>query len=178
MDRSAEALKGRARLAYERGRWTRALIAAAPIPPVASLAFVRCAQPFTSVVCSVALALLVAVLLQRGRDWGRGARAGLVAGLAPFLLPIAIETFGSPELCEQLPWFCAAGGVCAGLILALALRRRGVPIMDPRSYWMAAGLVTLLAGAVGCLLAGAAGLGGLALGLAAGAVPALVARPA
>ncbi len=172
---SADGLKIRARRAYERGRWSRSLMAAVAIPPAASLAFVRCAQPLESVVCSVALAALVAALLHRGQDWGRGARTGLVAGLAPFLFPIAIETFGSPELCEQLPWFCAAGGLAAGVVLAA---RRRAPIADRRAYWTAAGLVTLLAGAVGCWLAGAAGLGGLALGLAAGAVPVLVARPA
>lgn len=171
----AETLKARARRAYESGRWTRALLASILIPPAASLAFVRCAQPLESVVSSVALAALVAALLQRGQDWGRGARAGLAAGLAPFLLPILIETFGSPELCEQLPWFCGAGGVAAGLVLA-ARRRR--PIADGRAYWTAACLVAVLAGAVGCWLAGAAGLAGLAAGFALGAVPALVPRTA
>ncbi|MET0621213.1 MAG: hypothetical protein ABW056_13085 [Thermoanaerobaculia bacterium] len=175
MDRSAETLPARARRAYERARWSRALLVAVLIPPAASLAFLRCAQPLESVICSVALAALVAALLYRGQDWGRGARAGLVAGMAPFLFPILIETFGSPELCEQLPWFCGAGGVAAGLFLGARGRTR---MVHPKAYWAAACAVALMAGAVGCWLAGAAGLAGLALGFAAGAVPTLALRPA
>jgi hypothetical protein len=175
MDPSADILPVRARRAYERARWSRALLVAVAIPPAASLAFLQCAQPLESVVCSVALAVLVAAFLHRGQDWGRGARAGLVAGMAPFLFPILIETFGSPELCEQLPWFCGAGGVAAGLFLGTRGRTR---IAEPKAYWTAACAVALLAGAVGCWLAGAAGLAGLAVGFAAGAVPALALRPA
>ena len=119
--------------------------------------------------------MLVAAFLHRGQDWGRGARAGLIAGMAPFLFPILIETFGSPELCEQLPWFCGAGGVAAGLFLGTRRRMRNA---DRKAYWTAACAVALLAGAAGCWLAGAAGLAGLGLGFAAGAVPALALRPA
>jgi hypothetical protein len=164
-------LKARARRAYEHGRLRRAVSVAVVIPPVASLAFVQCVDPRASVVCAIALALLIAALLHRGQDWGRGARAGLVAGMAPFAFPIAIETLGSPALCELLPWFCGAGGICAGLVLA---SRRRVHVEKPSNYWIAAALVAALAGAVGCLIAGAAGLLGLAAGLAIGAAPALV----
>lgn len=167
----AEDLKARALRAYERGRFRRALPVAVAIPPVASLAFVQCADPRASVVCAVSLALLVAALLYRGQDWGRGARAGLVAGMAPFAFPIVIEASGSPALCELLPWFCAAGGVFAGLILA---SRRRARVEKASNYWIAAAIVAGLAGAVGCLIAGAAGLLGLAAGLAIGAAPALV----
>ena len=171
MNTGAEHLKARARRAYERGRLRRALPIAVAIPPVASLGFVQCVEPLASVLCAVALALLVAALLYRGLDWGRGARAGLVAGMAPFAFPIVIEALGSPALCELLPWFCAAGGVCAGLILA---SRRRALVERPSIYWIAAALVAALAGAVGCLIAGAAGLLGLGAGLAIGAAPALV----
>ena len=170
MDR-AEDLKARARRAYERGRIGRSLPVAVAIPPVASLAFVQCVDPRASIVCAVALALLVGGLLYRGLDLGRGARAGLFAGMAPFAFPIVIEASGSPALCELLPWFCAAGGLCAGLILA---SRRHARVQKVSHYWIAAAIVAGLAGAVGCLIAGAAGLLGLAAGLAIGAAPALV----
>jgi hypothetical protein len=169
MDRNAD-LKVRARRAYEGARLRRALVPAVLIPPVASLAFLQCAQPLPSVACSVALGLVVAAMLFRGQDWGRGARAGLAAGLAPFGLPLVIEMFGSPSLCELLPWFCAAGGLIAGLLLA---SRRRVQFENPRAYWATAFLVTLLAGTIGCWIAGVAGLTGLAAGLAVGAMPAL-----
>ena len=163
-------LRERARRAYERGRLRRALVAGIAIPPVASLAFLQCVRPLPSLAAAGLLSLLVVAMLHRGQDWGRGARAGLVAGLAPFLFPIAVEGLGSPALCELLPWFCAAGGVVAGLVL---VTRRHVRLENPRAYWIAACLVTLLAGAVGCWIAGAAGLAGLAAGLALGAAPAL-----
>ncbi len=170
MDHAPDDLRTRARRAYERGRLQRALLPAALILPAASLAFLQCAQPLPSVACSVALGVLVAAMLYRGQDWGRGARAGLAAGLAPFLLPPAVEALGSPALCDLLPWFCAAGGAVAGLVLA---SRRNVRPANPPAYWVTAALVTLLAGAVGCWIAGVAGLMGLAAGLAAGAVPLL-----
>ena len=171
MDTRADDLRARARPAYERGRLRRALPVAVAIPPVAALAFVQCVNPLASIVCAAALALAVGALLYRGQDWGRGARAGLAAGMAPFAFPIVIEASGSPALCELLPWFCAAGGVCAGLVLA---SRRRTRVEKPAVYWIAAAAVAGLAGAVGCLIAGAAGLLGLAAGLAVGAAPALV----
>jgi hypothetical protein len=171
MDHNTDDLKTRARRAYERGRLRRALLPGAAIPPVASLAFVQCAQPFPSIVCSVALAILVAAMLYRGQDWGRGARAGLAAGLAPFVLPSLVEALGSPALCDLLPWICAAGGVVAGLVL---VSRRPVRTENPAAYWITAALVTLLAGTVGCWIAGVAGLAGMAAGLAVGAAPVLV----
>ena len=171
MANRAEDLRARARRAYERGRLRRALPVAVAIPPVASLAFVQCVDPLPSVLCALALAVGVAVLLYRGQDWGRGARAGLAAGMAPFAFPILVEASGSPALCELLPWFCAAGGVFAGLVLA---SRRRALVKKPSAYWIAAALVAALAGAVGCLIAGVAGLLGLAAGLAVGAAPALV----
>ncbi len=169
MDRRPD-LKERALRAYERGRLRRALVPAALIPPVASLAFVQCAQPLPSIACAVALGVVVAAMLHRGQDWGRGARAGLAAGIAPFLVPPAIEAIGSPALCDALPWFCAAGGAVAGLVLA---SRRSVRLENARAYWVTAALVTLLAGSIGCWIAGVAGLAGLAAGLAAGAAPLL-----
>ena len=167
-------LRERARRAYERGRLRRALVAGIAIPPVASLAFLQCARPLPSLAAAGLLSILVVAMLHRGQDWGRGARAGLVAGLAPFLFPIAVEGLGSPALCELLPWFCAAGGVVAGLVLVIRRRAR---LENPKAYWTTAALVTLLAGAVGCWIAGAAGLTGLAAGLALGAAPAFVLRP-
>lgn len=171
MDSQTEdGLRRRARRAYERGRLRRGLVAGVAIPPVASLAFLQCVRPLPSLVAAGLLSLLVVALLHRGQDWGRGARAGLIAGLAPFLFPIVVEGLGTPALCELLPWFCAAGGVVAGIVL---VARHRVPLESPRAYWIGACLVTLLAGAVGCWIAGAAGLAGLAAGLAVGAAPAL-----
>jgi hypothetical protein len=91
--------------------------------------------------------------------------------MAPFAFPILIEASGSPALCDLLPWFCAAGGICAGLVLASQRRAR---VQKVSNYWIAAAVVAGLAGAVGCLIAGAAGLLGLSAGLAIGAAPALV----
>ena len=70
MDRNADALPARARRAYERARWLRALPVAVAIPPAASLAFLQCAQPLESVVCSVALGVLVAASCTGDRTGG------------------------------------------------------------------------------------------------------------
>jgi hypothetical protein len=170
-------LERRARRAYEWGRLRSALGTAALVPPVTALGLVHCLLPTLTLVCIVVLTLAVVLFLQRGQDLARGARVGMVAGLAPLLVPIGVQGFGiycrSPFLCARLPLFCIVGGVIGGLVLA---SRRPRALARSRAFWTAASTVTLVAGAVGCLPAGAAGLLGLSVGLLLGAAPAMVAR--
>jgi hypothetical protein len=78
-------------------------------------------------------------------------------------------------LCLSVLPICFVGGVVGGLVLGYMGSR---PPVDARTFWVGAVTVTLAAGSVGCLLAGAAGLAGLAVGLLLGTVPVLLARTA
>jgi hypothetical protein len=166
-----------ARRAYERGRLRWALRRAVAATAVSALAMVGCAAPGGPAACAAALGIVVAACLWRGGAWARGARLGFLAGLAPCLLPAAVRAAHAcgGTLCLTLPAVCLAGGVVAGLLLGwLGLRVHG-----DRRFWSAAATVAVLAGAIGCLPAGLAGLGGLALGLLGGAAaPVLAAREA
>jgi hypothetical protein len=80
-----------------------------------------------------------------------------------------------PDLCDTLfsrgPWFCAATGIAAGVILGLRSRT------DVGMRFWAAAIVTLVfAATLGCIPAGALGFSGLVIGVVAGGLPVLAAR--
>jgi hypothetical protein len=170
-------LAARARRAYERGRlgWSvrRALMAVA----ITGVALVSCPRPGAPAACAAALGILLAVCLWRGGSWARGARLGFLAGLAPCLFPTAVRAVHActDRVCLGPSVVCLLPGVAAGLLLAwLGLRSHG-----DRRFWLAAATVMILAGAIGCLFAGLAGLAAMAIGILAGAAaPVLVARAA
>jgi hypothetical protein len=94
------------------------------------------------------------------------------------LVPVVAQTAGhlcGAERCLLYPTICILGGLAGGVALGLFAPRpreaRGVPLF-------AASLIAGLAGAVGCLLYGLIGVGGMAVGLLAGAVPVLATRAA
>jgi hypothetical protein len=176
MARSEADLARGARRAYELGRVSAATPLGLLVAPVACLGLLNCARPGATLACIVLLTTAVVALQYRGLDWARGARLGLLAGIGPFLVPIGAQALGlfcSPRLCAALPWVCVAGGLLGGM--ALGSRGRGSPT-NRSAFWTAAIGVTLLAGSIGCLLAGLAGVAGLVLGLAIGAAPVLLLR--
>ncbi|HXO19530.1 MAG TPA: hypothetical protein VOA87_06350 [Thermoanaerobaculia bacterium] len=172
-----ETLADRARSAYEAGRLRWALMRTVAALAIAAVALLGCPAPGGPAVCAAALGAFLATCLWRGGSWARGARLGFLAGLAPCLLPATVRALhvSCASLCPHLPSVCLAAGVAAGLLVAW----RGLRVHADRRFWLAAAGAAVLAGAVGCLTAGLAGLGGMALGLLAGAAgPVLVARAA
>jgi hypothetical protein len=167
----------RARRAYERGRVRWAFGRTVAAVAIAAIALAGCPAPGGPAVCIAALGACLGVCLWRGGAWGRGAQLGFVAGLAPCLLPAAVRAAHAcgGVSCLTLPAVCLPAGVVAGLVLGW----RGVRAHGDRRFWLAATVTAVLAGAIGCLAAGLAGLGGMALGILAGAAPpVLAARPA
>jgi hypothetical protein len=167
-----------ARRAYEVGRQRRAVWRALVVAPLATVPRVHSAhtgQAPQAVVATLALLALVTLFAWRGQGYARGIRPGLVAGLPPLLLPWLTSATGilcSATLCGVLPVAAVAGGALSGAFLAAGAGgdgagRRGVP------FWFAATAVTVALGAMGCLHVGLAGLAGLALGIVAGAAPAV-----
>jgi hypothetical protein len=170
-------LADRARAAYERGRLRWALGRAAAAAAISAVALIGCPSQAAPGACAAALGILLAACLWRGGAWAHGARLGFAAGLAPCLLPAAVRAAHACDssICVAMPALCLTGGLMAGILLgSLGPRQRG---HRDRGFWIAAAGAVLLAGATGCLAAGLAGLGGMALGLLAGAAaPALAAR--
>jgi hypothetical protein len=172
------ALIVRARRAYEWGRGVWALKRALGVAVLSGLALLTCTNLAATAGCVVLLTALVAGLLWRGQEFAEGVRPGLLAGLVPFVLPVVSQATGyfcSATVCLVLPAVCVAGGVVGGAALGVQGRR---PFGSHLAFWISALSVTAVLGSVGCLMAGLAGLAGLAVGLAVGAAPVLVARTA
>lgn len=165
-----------ARHAYERGRMKQGIRRALFVLPVALLPLQHCIQTGRTALMLLVIATLGALIVLfhfRGQDYARGANIGIVAGLSPLLLPVVTNWFTpicSTVICGILPVASVAGGFLGALALTGAglLGERPSP-----GFWLAATAVTVTLGAAGCLHVGLAGLGGLALGLAAGALPAV-----
>jgi hypothetical protein len=178
MAQSDAAFESRARRAYEAGRLASAAKRALVVAAGAAVALLSCADAGATAVSVVPLGVLVTALLWRGQEWADGVRPGLVAGLVPFVLPVLSQATGyfcSATVCVFLPTVCVAGGVVGGAVLG-TLRRR--PFGAHAGFWVSAVSVTAVLGSAGCLVAGLAGVAGLALGLLLGATPVLVARTA
>jgi hypothetical protein len=178
MARIESALEDEARRAYEWGRATWASKRALVVAALSGLALLTCTNVAATAGCVVLLAVLVGALLWRGQEFAEGVRPGLLAGLVPFLLPLISQATGylcSETVCLVLPVVCVAGGVVGGAALGVLAKR---PFGEHLGFWIAAVSVTAVLGSVGCLMAGLAGIGGLAVGLLVGAAPVLVARTA
>jgi hypothetical protein len=103
-------------------------------------------------------------------------KPGLIAGLVPMLTPFLMQTGNHVCMdgrCYLFPGMCIFAGIVGGVALALLAPRprdgQVVPLI-------AASMIAGLAGAVGCLVYGFIGVGGMIFGLLAGAAPVLVTR--
>jgi hypothetical protein len=165
-------LAGRARRAYEGGRLRASLPTVALVVPMVALSILLCGRYAASACSAVALAAVLATAAWRGQHFARGARTGLVAGLGPLLLPLAICLhMCTGGVCLLAPSICVAGGLVGGA--AVGVRARGRADGSSAGYLAVALSVAALAGSMGCLIAGASGVLGMAAGMATGAAPAL-----
>jgi len=170
-------LRVAARRAYERGRFEGATVRGAAVTLLAVPALRMCGHTPLAVVCLAGFAAVVIATRIRGGAYEEGARAGVLAGVLPCLLPAVVASF-DPAVCLMVAssyglWICGAGGAAAGVILALRGRSRsGLP------FWSSALAALGLIASIGCLPAGAVGFAGLALGMVAGGGPVLAARRA
>lgn len=176
-DVDLHALERRARAAYERGRWRRAGLEAWPVLVLGGLATWFGSRPWIAVVLTTILLGAVVVMGHRGRAWRRAIVPGLVAGSLPMVvglsachLPHACGGVSCMALCMPLVGLAALLG---GLLVA---RRSLRGSTDGRlAEVIPAAVLAAITGAMGCIAIGVGGLVGLAVGIALGTVPALVA---
>jgi hypothetical protein len=169
------ALASRARRAYEWGR-LRWSLRFAPFVLVAAGAALACGRPL-DLTCALSCALLpLAVgLTFAGGSAGRGVLPGLLGGSVALALPLLVRTlghacFGPSCMALCLPACILGGGVAGALIGAKA---RGEEHEAP--FIISALLISGLTGALGCTLAGVAGVAGMLAGALAVGGPVLLA---
>lgn len=156
----------RASRAYERGRIRWALRHSVWVALLPLVAFALGGRLIGSLILGSVLVSAFATLLWTGRDFGRGAWSGLVAGIPALLFPLCAQLAGhvcTPSGCWSLCLpACIAGGLVAGVLVARASRRAPSPAI---ALSCAAG-VAFLTGALGCSCVGYSGVAGLAVGMA------------
>ncbi|OLD09563.1 MAG: hypothetical protein AUI90_03830 [Deltaproteobacteria bacterium 13_1_40CM_3_69_14] len=152
-------LQARARRAYELGRLLAAL-RLAPFVLAAAVAAIACGRPFP-VTCALALPLLLLSvgLAYAGGPAGRAVRPGLLAGAGALAAPLLMATVGH----------ACFGPACMSLALTTVRRDADLPFV------LGALAVAALTGALGCTLAGAAGVLGMLAGVVVAGAPVLVA---
>jgi hypothetical protein len=167
-------LAARARRAYEAGRLRTALPPIALAVPMVGLSVVLCDRPTASAGCGLALVAVLLAAAWRGQPFARGARAGLIAGLGPLLLPMATcFHLCAGGVCLLAPTACVAAALLGGAVLGL-YARQGVPGgSHAGGYLLAAMAVAALVGSLGCVIAGVSGIAGMVIGLVIGTVPVL-----
>jgi hypothetical protein len=164
----------RARIAYETSRLRRAVVAFAPILLLVTVAALIGHRAGYAITFGSALFAFGVVLLWYGRDIRRAVIPGVLAGLVPLVFALCAKHIGHActgdgcmALCVPA---CAAGGFLAGLVVNIAWFRHGKDV----GFWLAASVVTLLTGALGCSCAGILGLVGLGVGYAVPAAAGLI----
>jgi len=169
-------LAARACHAYEIGRLNSALRRAVLLLPLPGLTLLCCPDPARSLIAGIGLVAAVTFCLWRGQALRRGVRPGLVAGLVPLSIPLVAQVTGhmcQASRCLLDPTVCILAGIAGGVALGVFAPRprdaHGIPLVT-------ASLIAGLAGSVGCWMYGLIGIGGMVVGLVAGAAPVLVAR--
>jgi len=167
-------LEQNVRRAYEWGRMKRAVRLSFVVAIFAAVFVVTATRLWLGISLAVVLTLSSVVFLWRGQELERALRTGLIAGSVPLALALAARPFGHG--CEIggscYSWCmpaCAIGAAIAtGIVARAAYGNREVG-----KFGLAAGLVTVATGTLGC---SCVSLGGAALLVAvfvASAVPTL-----
>jgi hypothetical protein len=175
-----ELARARARRAYEIGQLRAATILLAPAAAVIALAALLHDGGMPTALAPLAIALAVAIVGfgWRGGAWRRGAPVGLIAGLPGLLLPrLVLAKVGHCAACAPLDvsaatcfLYCGGAGLIAGLAVgALAARDE-----SPLRFAAAAVVIACLTAALTCVIAGLAGVTGIAAGLVVSTAPAIV----
>jgi hypothetical protein len=165
-------LQQRARRAYQLGRARLGAKAAGAALLIAAAA-VGLGRPLeiSAVVCA-ALAIVTSTLAFRGGAAGRAVWTGLAAGGGAMLVPVVLMTVGCAmfgPVCMRfcLP-ACVVAGCAIGAVVATLARRQEHGALE----FLAAGVsVAALTASLGCTVAGAAGVLGMAVGTVLAGTP-------
>lgn len=167
MEWNDEAMKRRARRAYEWGRLKHAARRVWLPFVLVFVSEVACGCTPVSYGVIAALVVTTVVLGWRGGDYERAIAPATVGGGIAFLAPLCGAAAGLAN--DALVAVCFTGGVGAGALLALWAVRQRIPI---RGALIAAAVHAGLVGALGCAVVGAGALLGMGAGLFIASAPA------
>lgn len=163
----------RARFAYEISGIRLGLLCAWPVLPLLLLSLHCCGSQLVTL--SLALLLLVGTvaLVTARRELGRAVRLGLWAGGLCAVVPMTVKLMQLCSVigCRPVSQFCLYGGLLGGAILGQ--RIVGIELHRVRYFSVALGIAALT-GAIGCTVAGLAGVLGMAIGVVGASMPFLL----
>ena len=170
---STDALKAKARRAYEIGRVRRGMrFSLFPLPMIAFSGNV-CGAPIPVCATGAALMILIGFLAWRGESYEAAIKPGLIAGLSAYALPFVGEHLG---ICGggnmiAAASLCFLGGVITGAFLGARTLKEQLH----RGRFLFAGcVIASLVGSLGCVLAGLGGVLGMVLGVTTISLPAVL----
>ena len=168
-----------ARRAYERGRASAAITQAWVVLPMMLVALLSPTPRLQIAIGGAALFATVSLFGYVGRSLGRAVAPGLIGALVPLVVPLMLRVLGHgcsgmdcclDGQCRTCLLVCVGAGVLAGGVIAGATAsERG----DGTRVMFAAAIIATMAGSLGCLVAGASGVLGMALGTAVVSTPIL-----
>lgn len=167
-----QVLLSRARRAYELGRLQHAARVVPAVLLLTAVALGGCASESQVCITSAVLLVGLTALHWRGGAAGRAVFPGMLAGVAPLLVPKVLLLLGhgcAVEACARLcvP-VCLAAGLLGGAWLSWWAWQRS-DVQRIGVLWAAA--VALLVGSLGCLPLGLGGLVGVSAGVLVALTP-------
>ena len=173
MERSELALHA-ARRAYERTHVLGGLRGLGIAAVLSALAFgLHARTPLAFVIAAVLAATLI-TLGWRGGALRRGAFAGVLAGVPPMIVPIAVAALAHGGHCTACgvgsSWACTLACFGTSAIVGGLVGAHATQDPAPRRFAMSAVATAALTGLLGCATMGLSGAFGVVLGLVAGGV--------
>ena len=168
-------IERRVRRRYEWGRLRRALLGFAPVLVIVAIAVALARHPSATVAFGLGAFLFGVILLWYGRDVRRAVLPGVAAGLVPLVLSLCATHLhhctGDACMMVCVP-ACAAGGLLAGIAVAVLASHRGLSL----AFLVPASALALLTGAMGCACMNYSGVAGLGVGFGVGLLPMVLGR--
>lgn len=152
--------------------------------PIVLLALASPSARLHVAVGGVALFCIITALSFLGGAFGRAVAPGLMAGAVPLVVPLVLRVIGHgcsgmtcclEGQCTTCLVVCVGAGLVSGAVLAMAALTEA---RDSRRLLASAAAVSVIAGSLGCVIAGASGVLGMVLGTLAASTPILISRRA
>lgn len=171
------AARRRARFAYELGRLRLGMFPAFVAVAMTGVSFIMDSDVWLAAGVGSSLLALALVLTSLGGVYGRSVMPGLLAGTAPLVFPLALRSWGHCCSGGSCYSFCLAGCVSGGLVAGFALGKIAISERRRFAFLGSASLFAAGLGLLGCGMAGAAGMAGMALAIALSSLPVVALAP-
>ena len=126
---------------------------------------------------AAALGFVVVAAGWRGGSWRRGALAGLLAGVAPLVIPVLVLSFGGAPHCAACDpssaWNCTLLCFFSSLVAGFVVGRHAADDRQPYSYVAIALATAVMTGLLSCGATGIGGAAGILIGQCAGSATAM-----